>query len=235
MAASRRWKTGETSIMVRTLGQAVSARIYVPRPAPATPFARVARNNYIDDFVFEKLGRLHVEPSALSSDEDFLRRVYVDTVGVLPTRQEAEEFLQSREAGKRPKLIDRLLERPEFADLWALKYTELFRAGTREAGPKAAKIIFDYLQHSFRENKPYDKLVTEMLLSQGPHLYSTGSFWNVTFDSNAADHATNISQIFLGTRIECAKCHNHPWEKWTQDDFYGFRRFLRARGHQRDP
>jgi hypothetical protein len=219
-------EAGETAIMVRTLGQAVAARIYVPRPAPPKPFARAPRVNYIDEFVFDKLDRMHIEPSGLSTDSEFLRRVYVDTTGVLPTPQEAEAFLASREADKRSKLIDRLLVRPEFADLWALKFTELFRAGTREAGPKAARIIFDYLQHSFRENKPYDKLVTELLLSQGPHLYSTGSFWNVTFDSNAADHATNISQIFLGTRLECAKCHNHPWEKWTQDDFYGFAAFF---------
>jgi len=219
-------ESGETAIMVRTLGQAVAARIYVPLAAPPKPFARVPRANYIDQFVFDKLDSLHIEASGLSSDEQFLRRVYVDTVGMLPTPQEAETFLQSRGSEKRSKLIDRLLLRPEFADLWALKYTELFRAGTREAGPKAARIIFDYLKRSFQENKPYDKLVTELLLSQGPHLYSTGSFWNVTFDSNAADHATNISQIFLGTRIECAKCHNHPWEKWTQDDFYGFAAFF---------
>ena len=219
-------EAGETAVMVRTLGQAVAARIYVPRPAPPKPFARAPRMNYVDDFVFDKLDRMHIEPSGLSSDSEFLRRAYVDTTGVLPTPQEAEAFLASREADKRSKLIDRLLVRPEFADLWALKFTELFRAGTREAGPKAARIIFDYLKHSFQENKPYDKLVTELLLSQGPHLYSTGSFWNVTFDSNAADHATNISQIFLGTRLECAKCHNHPWEKWTQDDFYGFAAFF---------
>ena len=217
---------GETAVMVRTLGQAVAAKIYVPRPAPAKPFTRAARSNYIDDWVFSKLERLHIEPSALSSDEHFLRRVYQDTVGVLPTQTEATDFLKSAEPDKRAKVIDRLLTRPEFSELWALKYTELFRAGTREAGAKAARIIYEFLKTSFQENKPYNKLVTDLLLSQGPHLYSTGSFWNVTFDSNAADHATNISQIFLGTRIECAKCHNHPWEKWTQDDFYGFAGFF---------
>lgn len=219
-------EAGETAIMVRTLGQAVAAKIYVARPALTKAYPRVPRNNYIDDLVFAKLERLHIEPSGLSSDEHFLRRVYQDTVGVLPTQEEAEEFLKSTETDRRAKLIDRLLARPEFSEMWALKYTELFRAGTREAGPKAARLIYEYLKSSFQENKPYDKLVTELLLTQGPHLYSTGSFWNVTFDSNPADHATNISQIFLGTRIECAKCHNHPWEKWTQDDFYGFAGFF---------
>ena len=219
-------EVGETAVMVRTLGQAVAAKIYVPRPALAKAFPKVPRNNYIDDWVFAKLERLHVEPSALSSDEEFLRRVYVDTIGILPTAGEAEAFLKSTDSGKRSKLIDQLLARPEFAELWALKYTELFRAGTREAGAKGARFIYEYVKRSFLENKPYDKMVTELLLSQGPHLYGIGSFWNVSFDSNAPDHATNISQIFLGTRIECAKCHNHPWEKWTQDDFYGFAAFF---------
>jgi uncharacterized protein YjdB len=219
-------EAGETAIMVRTLGQAVAAKIYVSRPPLAKPFPKVARDNYIDDLVFSKLQRLHIEPSGLSSDEHFLRRVYLDVAGVLPTHDDAEEFLKSTAPDKRAQLIDRLLQRPEFSELWALKFTELFRAGTREAGAKGARFIYEYMKRSFMENKPYDKIVTELLLSQGPHLYSTGSFWNVTFDSNPADHATNISQIFLGTRIECAKCHNHPWEKWTQDDFYGFAAFF---------
>ena len=219
-------QVGETAIMVRTLGQAVAAKIYVPQPAAAKLPAPAPRNNYVDQHVFAKLERLHIQPSGLSSDEHFLRRVYLDTVGVLPTETEAREFLQSSDPERRSKLIDQLLSRPEFAEVWALKFTELFRAGTREAGNKAARFIYEYLKASFLSNKPYDKMVTELLLSQGPHLYGIGSFWNVTFDSNAPDHATNISQIFLGTRIECAKCHNHPWEKWTQDDFYGFAAFF---------
>jgi hypothetical protein len=219
-------EVGETAVMVRTLGQAVAAKIYVPRlPLAQTP-PPAPRNNFIDEHVFAKLERLNVEPSALSSDADFLRRVYIDTIGLLPTPQAAEAFLGSTDPAKRAKLIDELLLRPEFAEFWALKFTELFRAGTREAGDKASRIIYEYLKQSFQTNKPYSQMVTELLLSQGPHLYGTGGFWNVTFDSNAPDHATNISQIFLGTRIECAKCHNHPWEKWTQDDFYGFAAFF---------
>jgi hypothetical protein len=102
------------------------------------------------------------------------------------------------------------------------------RAGTREAGAKGARIMYEYFRRSFAANKPYDRLVTELLLSQGSHLFGKGptSFYNISFDSNAADHATNISQLFLGVRLECAKCHNHPWEKWTMDDFYGFAAFF---------
>jgi hypothetical protein len=219
-------QVGETAIMVRTLGQAVAAKIYVPQPKLAQAPAPAPRNNFIDDHVFAKLERLNIAPSGLSSDADFLRRVYLDTIGLLPTAKEATQFLHSTEPDKRAKLIDGLLARPQFAEVWALKFTELFRAGTREAGDKSSRIIYQYVKQSMQANKPYSQMVTELLLSQGPHLYSTGGFWNVTFDSNAPDHATNISQIFLGTRIECAKCHNHPWEKWTQDDFYGFAAFF---------
>jgi len=224
---------GESAVMVRTMGQAVAARVLIAESAATPDYPAVARNNYIDDHVFAKLRRLNIRPSEPASDEQFLRRVYLDTIGLLPTPEESRSFLASP---NRAALIDRLLERREFAELWAMKFTELFRAGTREAGAKGARIVYDYLKDAFLKNKPYDRLVREVLLSQGSHSFSVSSmdgvphsptsFYNVSFDSNAPDHATNVSQLFLGTRLECAKCHNHPWEKWTQDDFYGFAAFF---------
>ncbi|HKV53377.1 MAG TPA: DUF1549 domain-containing protein, partial [Candidatus Binataceae bacterium] len=118
-------KPGETAVMVRTLGQAVAAKIYVPQSPLNHPFPDIPRNNYIDEFVFSKLKRLNIEPSALSSDEQFLRRMYLDTIGLLPTQKEVEDFLASKAPNKRAALIDALLERPEFSEYWALKYTEL--------------------------------------------------------------------------------------------------------------
>lgn len=221
-------QTGETAVMVRTMGRAVAARILVAASRPGADYPRVARNNFIDEHVFAKLQKLNIRPSELASDGEFLRRVYLDTIGKLPTEEEARGFLDLKDANKRRMAIDWLLEQPEFAEMWALKFAELTRAGTREAGAKGGRIVYEWLRRSFAENKPYDKLVSELLLSQGAHLFGKGpsSFYNISFDSNAADHATNISQIFLGVRIECAKCHNHPWEKWTQDDFYGFAAFF---------
>ena len=221
-------QAGETAIMVRTLGKAVASRIAVIAKPAGPDYPETPRNNYIDEFIFSKLRRMNIPPSPLSSDSQFLRRVYLDTIGLLPTQAEAEEFLGSTDPAKRFKLIDRLLERPEFSEVWALKFTELFRAGTREAGDKGGRIVYQYLKRSFLENKSWDRIATELLLSQGPHLFgkAPSSFYNISFDSNPPDHATNISQIFLGLRIECARCHNHPWEKWTQDDFYGFAAFF---------
>ncbi len=224
---------GETAVMVRTLGQAVAAKFYVPQPEElrTSEASRSLRNNYIDEHVFSKLERLHISPSRLTTDEEFLRRIYLDTIGLLPSEAEATGFLNATGADKRAKLIDHLLERPEFSELWALKFTEMFRAGTHEAGSKGARLVYQYLKESFLDNKPYDQLVTELLVSQGAHLFDFGniapaSFYNISRHSEAEDHATNISQLFLGVRIECARCHNHPWEKWTQDDFYGFAAFF---------
>lgn len=227
---------GETAVMVRTMGQAVAARILIAASAVSADYPAVPVNNYIDEQVFAKLRRLNIRPSELSTDEQFLRRVYLDGIGLLPTEAEATSFLQSSDPKKRARLIDTLLERREFSEVWALKFTELFRAGTREAGNKGAKIVYDYIRDSFRQHKPYDQFVRELILSQGAHSFSNSpmagvktaptSFYNISFDSNAPDHATNISQLFLGVRLECAKCHNHPWEKWTQDDFYGFAAFF---------
>ncbi|HYO84154.1 MAG TPA: DUF1549 domain-containing protein [Bryobacteraceae bacterium] len=229
-------QTGETAVMVRTMGKAVAARILIASGPTAKDYPAVTSSNYIDDHIFSKLRKLNIRPSPMSTDEQFLRRVYLDTTGMLPKETEAREFLASSDPQKRTRMIDTLLARREAAELWALKFTELFRAGTREAGAKGARIVYDYVRDSFRENKPYDRLVRELLLSQGAHSFdnssiaglarSPTSFYNISFDSNAPDHATNVSQLFLGVRIECAKCHNHPWEKWTQDDFYGFAAFF---------
>ena len=229
-------QTGETAVMVRTMGKAVAARILIASGPTAKDYPQVAPANYIDDQIFTKLREMNIRPSGPSTDEQFLRRVYLDTIGLLPPESETRDFLSSTDPRKRAALIDRLLERREFAEVWALKFTELFRAGTREAGNKGAKIVYDYVRDSFRENKPYDRFVRELLLSQGAHSFSTSSiaglkesptsFYNVSFDSNAPDHATNVSQLFLGVRLDCAKCHNHPFEKWTQNDFYGFAAFF---------
>jgi hypothetical protein len=221
-------RPGETAIMVRTLGQAVSARIEVVTSDSDPAVARMERRNYIDEFVFSKLERLRIQPSGLVSDSDFLRRAYLDTIGAPPSEREAREFLNSTDPAKRARVINALLERPEFSEFWALKFSELFRSGIQETGSKGSRIVYEYLRRSFRDHKPYDVLVRELVTSQGAHWFGDEptSFYHINTNPEPADHATNITQLFLGVRLECARCHNHPYEKWTQDDFYGFAAFF---------
>ncbi len=199
-------RTGETAVMARMIGRAAAARILVASSMPDATYKRVASHNFIDNHVLAKLQKLNVQPSKLAGDGEFLRRVYLDAIGKLPTEEEARVFLSSSDPNKRTVTVDWLLKQPGFAEVWALQFAELTGAGAGE-----------WLRRSFAENKPYDKLVTELLLSQGADLFGKGS---------PSFHAGNLSRIFLGVRMECAKCHNHPWEKWTQDDFYGLAAFF---------
>jgi hypothetical protein len=218
---------GESTIMVRTLGQAIAARIFVVKSVAGADYPAIQTKNYIDRYVFEKLRRMNVAPSELAGDEHFLRRVYLDVLGALPTPEEAVSFLESRDSAKRPKLIDALLERPERADAWSTYFADLFRLGFNESRDKGAKIFYDWINQSVLADKPYDRMVSELLVSQGNLYYEPkANFYFVSRKLDPGDVATHISQAFLGVRLECARCHNHPWEKWTQDDFYGLAAFF---------
>jgi hypothetical protein len=224
-------RVGETAIMVRTLGKAVAARIAVVAEPPMANYPEVARNNFVDDLVFAKLRRLNIVPSPLSPDYEFLRRVYLDTVGLLPTLDETREFVESRESGKRAKLIDRLLARPEFAEVWATRFADLYRTGLLDQGYKGGRLLYNWLRKSILEDKPYNQFATELLTASGQLKFNpTANFYYITEFSEPENIATDISQVFLGVRLECARCHNHPWEKWTQDDFWGFAAFFGRMG-----
>jgi hypothetical protein len=226
----RTLRAGETSIMVRTLGKAVAARIAVVAQ-PLADYPRTPRNNFIDDLVFAKLRRLNIVPSPLSSDSEFLRRVYLDAIGVLPTLAETQEFLASRDTNKRAELIDRLIARPEFAAVWATRFADLFRTGLLDQGHKGGRLMYNWLRKSVMEDKPYNQFATELLTASGQLKFNaTANFYYITEFSEPENIATNISQVFLGIRLECARCHNHPWEKWTQDDFWGFAAFFGRMG-----
>jgi len=224
-------RAGETAVMVRTLGKAVAARVAVVAEPPMANYPETPRNNLIDGPVFAKLRRLNIVPSGLSGDNEFLRRVYLDTVGLLPTLEETAAFLASRDPQKRPALIDSLIARPEFAELWATRFADLFRTGLLDQGNKGGRLMYNWLRKSILEDKPYNQFATELLTASGQLKYdATSNFYYVTEFSEPENLATNISQVFLGVRLECARCHNHPWEKWTQDDFWGFAAFFGRMG-----
>jgi hypothetical protein len=224
-------RAGETAIMVRTLGKAVAARVAVIETPTAADYPQVARNNLIDELIFSKLKRVNIIPSALSSDSEFLRRVYLDNLGLLPTIEESARFLESADPQKRAKLVDELIERPEFAELWATKFSDLLRVGLLDQRSKGGRLMYSWLRKAMMEDKPYNQFATELITSSGNLYFNPASnFYYITEFSEPENIATNVSQVFLGVRIECARCHNHPWEKWTQEDFWGFAAFFGRMG-----
>ena len=218
-------RRGETSIMARTLGQAVVAKIAVIEQAPGPDYPAVSIGSAFDVPVFAKLRKLGIVPSKLADDPVFLRRVYLDTLGILPTIDETRRFLASNDPQKRSTLIDELLGRPEFVDLWALKFADLFQLGTN-TGAKGGWQLYRWLRQSLTDNKPYDQIVREMLLGGGSFVYDpTVNFYHGLW-KGPEGMVTQVSQALLGIRMDCAKCHDHPFERWTQDDFYGMAAFF---------
>jgi len=221
---------GETSLMIRYLGGVGIVRVKVPRdPVPAAAFANFTPANYIDQAVLEKLREVRIPPSDLASDSEFLRRAYIDTIGIVPTMEEARTFLDSKDPQKRQKLVDSLLERPEFVDYWTLKWSDLLRNNSQVKEVKGLQVFYRWIKESVKANKPYDQFVREMLLASGSgfrngpvNFYNTGDFGG-EFPLHLA---SQTSQVFLGVRIDCARCHNHPFEAWSQMDYYGFAAFF---------
>ena len=225
---------GETAIMARTLGLAAAVPLLVVKDRPIKNFPTLAENNYIDRLVFAKLRQINVIPSDLSTDDEFLRRVYLDTVGVPPTLDEFRSFTESKDPAKRARVIDQLLERPERADFWAMRFADMFRAGYNEAGQKGGGAYARWFRDQVRKDVPYDEMVREMLVSQGRHDFEgISNFYFVSREITPEESGVNVSQLFLGLQIECARCHNHPFEKWSQNDFYGFAAFF-ARVSRKD-
>lgn len=225
---------GETAIMARTLGRAAAAPVLVVKDRPLRDYPRVAESGYIDKHVFAKLRRVNVIPSDLSTDEEFLRRVYLDTVGMVPTREETLAFMNSHDPAKREHVIDALLERPERADVWAMRFADMYRAGYNEAGQKGGGAYTRWFRDQVRKDVPYDEMVRKLLVSQGRHDFEgISNFYFVSREITPEESGVNVSQLLLGLQIECARCHNHPFEKWTQNDFYGFAAFF-ARVSRKD-
>jgi hypothetical protein len=218
---------GEAAIMARFAEKFAVSAILVPLPTPvdAAVYEKLPRHNFIDGHVWAKLKQLNVTPSELSTDAQFHRRAFLDIIGRLPAPDETRAFLTSNDAKKREKLIDALLERPEYADFWATKWNDLLRPNPYHTGMKATYNFDQWIRRSFRENKPYDQFVREIVTANG----STFTNGAAVFYRNRREPdelTTMVSQLFLGVRLDCAKCHHHPFEVWGQDDFYSFAAFF---------
>ncbi len=215
----------ETAVSVRYMNGRGTARLaflaenanFVWRGAPA--------NGQIDELVFAKLKAMRINPSALCDDSVFLRRAFLDAIGRLPEPAEARAFLQDEDPAKRSKLVDRLVERPEFADFWALKWADVLRNEEKTMGEKGAWVFQRWLRDQIASDAPLDQIVRQIVAGTGSTWQNPpSSFYRTNRDPMSA--AETVSQVFLGIRLQCARCHNHPFDVWTQDDYYGLAAFF---------
>ncbi|MXZ36319.1 MAG: DUF1549 domain-containing protein, partial [Acidobacteria bacterium] len=217
-------KTGETSVMVRAPGRAAAVRFgVIADPLPSYP--EVPENNFIDRHVFAKLKKFNIVPSELSSDAEFLRRVCLDLTGTLPPPNRVREFLASKAPGKRNRIIEILLNSPEFEEFLFFRYGEIFRwyGGATQLG-KDTQLYGEWLRQSIAINKPYDQLAVDRIAAQG---YDGPSrfFYQLRFIIPPAEMIAEQVRIYLARRLDCARCHNHPFEAWSQDQFWGMAAF----------
>jgi len=218
---------GESVIVARYMGFVDASHVTVPaeRALSASRFRKLPANNFIDELCYANFRRLGLFPSEICTDAEFLRRSTLDTLGVLPTTDEARAFLADTNANKQMRWIERLLARPEYADYWANKWTDLLRPNPDRVGVKSIFVLDQWIREQFRRNTPYDQFAREILLVEGSN-HRDGPAVVYRDRREPSELTTMFSQVFLGTRMECAKCHHHPNEKWSQADFYEFAAFF---------
>lgn len=197
----------------------------------------LAENNFIDRFVHQQLERLRLPPSPPADDGQFLRRVFLDCIGRLPNLKETEEFLADKDPSKRERMIDRLLERSEFADYWSYRFSDILLINGTKLRPEAVKAFYKWIHENVEQNKPWDKFVREIVTAKGSS-FVNGATNFYALHQDPETMTENICQAFMGLSIGCAKCHNHPLEKWTNDQYYGMANLfsrVRAKGWGGDP
>jgi hypothetical protein len=211
---------GIAAIMASYLGHVDVYQVLLPRSEPLVQQVEPPQQNFIDGLVYRRLQDLQIAPSGLCTDADFLRRAHLDLIGTLPTAAETRRFLADPRENKRAALVDELLARPEFNDFWALKLADLLRVDRLALGHSAAYAQYRWIRESLAANKPLDQFARDVLTAEGPLSESPqGYLFKAVPQPGAA--ASSVSQIFLGIRIECAQCHHHPYDRWSQTDYFG--------------
>ncbi len=218
---------GEAAILCRYLDVIQCVRLTYLEPRSDFAWSNPPANNDVDQHVFAKLKMLNMIPSDLCTDQEFVRRVYLDLCGILPTPDEAKVFLADSDPAKRAKLIDQLLERSEFADFWAYKWLDVLRSNRLTIQIKGSHVYRHWLRSHIERNTPWNEVVRELLTAGGstfdnpPANYYRGPYHHgAPVVRDAQGLAEMTSQLFFGIRMQCAQCHNHPFERWTQDDYY---------------
>ena len=212
---------GEAAVLVKYMGHVSVCRVTVPQPGVA--FQRPPENGFVDKLVWDKLQRLGIAASEPADDGMFLRRVYLDTIGTLPTASEARAYLEDTAENKRGLLVDRLLEREEYAVYWAMRWADILKVDSVRIGAQKAVAINRWLRQQLSANVPYDQFVRNILTAKGT---IAGESAVPVYQALGEELGPSVSQLFLGVRIGCAKCHQHPSERWNPRDFYAFGGFF---------
>ncbi|QEL15178.1 DUF1549 and DUF1553 domain-containing protein [Limnoglobus roseus] len=216
---------GETVILVRYLGQQVPVRVAFIPDSPVPDVSVLKSNNRIDALVAKQLLELRIPPSGLCADEVFIRRASLDACGTLPTADAVRKFLADKSPNKREKLIDALLARPEFAEYWAMKWSDLLRNEEKSLDKKGVQVYHRWIKDWFAADRPLNEFAREILSARGSTYENPPTnFYRAVRDPQARAEA--VAQVFLGVRVSCAKCHNHPFDRWTQDDYHRFAAFF---------
>lgn len=223
---------GLTTVMARAMGKVATAQAGVISERGESGSSLPETNNLIDQAVFSKLRKMNVRPAPVSTDREFVRRVYLDTVGLLPTQSQLQAFLEDSRNGKRELLVDHLLGRPAHASHWTVKFEDWFRNSQIHSQGRSMGVFKDWVRDWLEADRPYDEFVHRLITSTGDTMLNpAANFWHPATDFmlkefSVAKATPTVSRLFLGVRMECAECHNHPLENFTQDDFYGLAAFF---------
>lgn len=225
---------GEGAITAWFASKVVIARVTAPYANEVADevFEKIPKRNFIDESVTKQLRRLNLPPSPPASDTAFLRRAYIDTIGTLPTIDEVKQFMADESADKRDKVIESLLSRSEFVDYWTYKWSDILLLNGRRLRPQAVKTYYEWIHNHVEKNTPWDQFVREIVTAQGS-TFENGATNFYALHQDPETMSENVSQAFLGLSIGCAKCHNHPLEKWTNDQYYAMANMfsrVRAKG-----
>ena len=218
---------GEAFIMARYETHTVGSQFIVLPKGLKYEDPKTPELNYIDTLVHNKLRKLRIIPSEVARDEVFLRRVFIDITGTLPAPEEREKFIADTNPDKRELVIDQLLQRKEFVDIWVMKWAELLQVRTinNQVARKPMLRYFNWLKEQIASNTPTDVMVREILASRGGTFTNPATNYYQT-ETDTLKVSENVAQVFMGMRIQCAQCHNHPFDRWTMDDYYSFTAFF---------
>ncbi|MBC7856799.1 MAG: DUF1553 domain-containing protein [Pirellulaceae bacterium] len=226
-------QSGEAAIMARYQGQVTVFSAIIPHGPPLMEILNFQPNNYIDKLAAEKWKKLGLLPSPVCDDGTFLRRVTIDLCGRVPTSEEARAFLADTAGDKRTKAIDRLLDSPDYPAFFALRWGSILRNSNLAGADKAAYAFHNWIKDSIARNRPYDEFVRGIIAAAGEWQDAPAINWYwQSRDDQLHQVTADTAQVFLGTRLQCARCHHHPYEKWSQDDYYGLAGFFTRLGRK---